>query len=336
MSRPIFQTGSGRRWRPTHRYNARALRSSPIGTGRRRAATALLCGLALTLALPSGAFAGPLAPESGGGSPNAENIRDLYIITAILGAIVFFAVEGLLIYALIKFRHRRGGPPPAQIRGNTPLEIGWTLGAAALLVVLTVVTFIYLPGIKNPPASKEGGFVADASTRTAELGPTEDRRGGTSFAAIDQKEPPGPENEHLEIKVDGRQYLWRYDYPGEEQIFTYHDMVVPINTTVVLDITASDVDHSWWIPKLGGKADAIPGHTNSTWFRISKPGSYWGNCAEFCGENHADMTARVIAVEPEEFEAFLEQQAADIKQSQALLGLQRRTRETSTAAPEGN
>ena len=286
----------------------------------------------LALALPSAALAGVLAPESGGGSPNADGIRDLYIITAILGAIVFFGVEGLLIYALIKFRARRGGPPAAQIRGNTPLEIGWTLGAAALLVVLTVVTFIYLPGIKNPPASKEGGYVASASTGSK----SEDRRGGTSFAAIDQKAPPGPANEHLAIKVDGRQYLWRFEYPGEDQVYAFHDLVVPINTTVVLDITASDVDHSWWIPKLGGKADAVPGHTNSTWFRISKPGSYWGNCAEFCGENHADMTARVIAVTPEEFEAFLEQQAADLKQSQALLGLQRKTRETSTAAPEGN
>jgi cytochrome c oxidase subunit 2 len=312
------------------------LRSSPIVTGRRRAATALLCGLALALALPAVASAGPLAPESGGGSPNADNIRDLYIIVAILGAIVFFAVEGLLIYALVKFRHRRGGPPPAQIRGNTPLEIGWTLGAAALLVVITVVTFIFLPGIKNPPASKEGGYVASANQPAAEGTPSKDRRGGLSFAAIDQKEPPGAANEHLKIRVDGRQYLWRYDYPGEEQVFAYHDLVVPINTTVVLDITASDVDHSWWIPKLGGKADAIPGHTNSTWFRISKPGDYWGNCAEFCGENHADMTARVIAVTPEEFEAFLEQQAADLKQSQALLALQRRTRETGTAAQEGN
>jgi cytochrome c oxidase subunit 2 len=298
----------------------------------------LVCGLAAALALPAAALAGPLAPESGGGSPNADNIRDLYIIVAILGAIVFFAVEGLLIYALVKFRHRRGGTPPAQIRGNTPLEVGWTLGAAALLVIITVVTFIYLPGIKNPAASKANGYVASAEPSQREGTPSEDRRGGLSFAAIDQKEPPGAENEHLTIRVDGRQYLWRYDYPssGDDQVFAFHDLVVPINTTVVLDITASDVDHSWWIPKLGGKADAVPGHTNSTWFRISKPGSYWGNCAEFCGENHADMTARVIAVTPEEFEAFLTQQAADIKQAGALLSLQRRTRETSTAAPEGN
>ena len=293
----------------------------------------------LVLALPAAALAGPLAPEAGGGSPNAEKIRDLYIIVAILGAIVFFGVEGLLIYALVKFRHRRGGPPAAQIRGNTPLEIGWTLGAAALLVILTVVTFIFLPGIKNPAASKEGGYVAEAKQsgfQPAGGESTEDGKGRTQFAALDQEDPPGEPNEHLEITVNGQQYLWRFDYPEEvdgQQVFTYHDMIVPTGTTVVLDIVASDVDHSWWIPDLGGKADAVPGNTNHTWFRIDEPGEYFGNCAEFCGENHADMTARVIAVPPDEYEAWLNEQAADLKESSALLALQRRTREEGETTP---
>ena len=76
-------------------------------------------------------------------------------------------------------------------------------------------------------------------------------------------------------------------------------MYVPINTTVTLDITASDVVHSWWIPTLGGKADAVPGYTNHTWFRISEPGVYQGQCAELCGEGHADMIARVHALTPD-------------------------------------
>jgi cytochrome c oxidase subunit II len=126
--------------------------------------------------------------------------------------------------------------------------------------------------------------------------------------------------------VNGQQFLWRYDYPGSTQVFSYVDMYVPINTTVTLDITASDVDHSWWIPKLGGKADAIPGHTNHTWFRISTPGTYEGQCAELCGEGHADMIGRVIAVTPIQYKAWLARQAADIKESQALLALARKTR----------
>ena len=92
--------------------------------------------------------------------------------------------------------------------------------------------------------------------------------------------------------MNGQQYLWRYDYPGGD-VFSYYRMVVPTNTTVVLKITSSDVIHSWWIPKLGGKADATPGHTNETWFKISKAGIYEGQCAELCGSNHADMRAEV-------------------------------------------
>jgi cytochrome c oxidase subunit 2 len=149
---------------------------------------------------------------------------------------------------------------------------------------------------------------------------------GLQFAALEQKAPPGPPNTHLNIHVNGQQFLWRYDYPGSAQVFSYTDMYVPINTTVTLDITASDVDHSWWIPKLGGKADAIPGHTNHTWFRISQPGTYKGQCAELCGEGHADMIGRVIAVTPTQYKAWLIRQAADIKESQALLALARRTR----------
>jgi cytochrome c oxidase subunit II len=282
----------------------------------------------MALAAPPAALANWFSPEDDSGSPNATKIKTLYLITFILGLIIFFAVEALLIYSLIKFRHRRRrGSAPAQIRGNTPLEVGWTLGAAGILVILAVVTFIFLGGIKNPAASNSNGFVAEGTLDGMKFADDGSRGGGKlQFAAKDQSAPPGPSNKHLEIHVNGQQYLWRFDYPGSQQVFSYHDLVVPTNTTIVLDITASDVDHSWWIPDLGGKADAIPGHTNHTWFRIDKPGSYWGNCAEFCGENHADMTARVIAVTPDQYRAWLNQQAAGIKQSQALLSLARRTR----------
>ena len=280
---------------------------------------------ALTAALVAApaAVAGVIAPESGGGSPNASHIKTLYLIALILGALIFLLVEGVLIYSLVKFRWRRGGEPPAQIRGNTKLEIGWTIGAASILVILVVVTFIFLGPIKNPAGSKAGGYVAELKNSGGAPVPG---RPGLQFAALEQKAPPGPPNTHLNIHVNGQQFLWRYDYPGAAQVFSYTDMYVPTNTTVTLDITASDVDHSWWIPKLGGKADAIPGHTNHTWFRISTPGIYEGQCAELCGEGHADMIGRVIAVTPTQYKAWLVKQAADIKESQALLALTRRTR----------
>ena len=307
-------TGGGSR--PERGYNARALRPAPFRTRRRRAAAAFCVVLSAALIAAPQAMAGVIAPENDGGSPNAEHIQTLYLIAFGLGVLIFLLVEGVLIYSLVKFRWRRGGEPPAQIRGNTRLEVGWTLGAASILVVLTVVTFIFLGPIKNPAGSKPGGYVAEKAQSEGKL----------QFASLNQSDPPGAANTHLNITVNGQQFLWRYDYPGDDQVFSYTDMYVPINTTVTLDITASDVDHSWWIPKLGGKADAIPGYTNHTWFRVSKPGTYEGQCAELCGEGHADMLARVHAVTPDEYKAWVSRQAADIKESQALLALQRRTR----------
>jgi cytochrome c oxidase subunit 2 len=90
-------------------------------------------------------------------------------------------------------------------------------------------------------------------------------------------------------------------------------MVAPLNTTVTLKIRANDVQHSWWIPDLGGKFDAVPGYTNFTWFKASKLGTYLGQCAELCGRNHANMTARVRIVSPQEFEAWYARQKAQIR-----------------------
>jgi cytochrome c oxidase subunit 2 len=152
------------------------------------------------------------------------------------------------------------------------------------------------------------------------------------FASVDQAPPPGGGG--LDIGVNGQQYLWRYDYPGRQQVFSYYEMVVPTNTTVTLKITSSDVAHSWWIPKLGGKMDALPGHTNESWFKISEPGVYEGQCAELCGDNHADMRARVRAVPVDEFKAWFEQRAADIKAAQEGLAVQRRRREGEQPAEQ--
>ena len=268
-------------------------------------------GLAALLIVSPGALAGPLTPESGG-SQNAEDIDTLYKITLYVAIVIFLIVEGTLIWSLVRFRFRRGGPEAAQIRGNTPLEVGWTLGAAAILVVLTVVTFLYLDDIENPLPSGPNGLQAS----------------NAEFASIDQPDPPRSGGPWLTIDVNGQQYLWRYDYQGGDQLFSYYDMVVPTDTTVVLRITASDVIHSWWIPKLGGKADAVPGHVNETWFKIprGKEGVYDGQCAELCGANHADMRARVRAVTPERFEAWAEEQRAEIEAAGEGLAEQRRQR----------
>jgi cytochrome c oxidase subunit 2 len=269
---------------------------------------ALAAALLLLLVAAPVALGDTFTPESGG-SPNADDIDTLYKITLYIAIVIFLIVEGTLIWSLVRFRHRRGAPDAAQIRGNTPLEVGWTVAAALILVVLVVVTFVYLPDIENPPESGVNGLQASQ----------------TRFASIDQPNPPG-DRPYLRIKVSGQQYIWRYDYPGERTLFSFFEMVVPVDTTVVLEVTASDVIHSWWIPKLGGKVDGVPGHVNETWFKIppDKEGEVFrGQCAELCGSGHADMRAAVRAVSPEEYQAWAEQQADDIEEAGQLLAEQR-------------
>jgi cytochrome c oxidase subunit II len=266
--------------------------------------------LACLVGAPS-AFAGPFTPESGG-SPNADDIDTLYKLTLYIGIVIFLLVEGTLIWSLVRHRARRGGQA-AQIRGNTPLEIGWTVGAAGILVVLTVVTFLYLDDIENPPASGPNGLSAAAG----------------QFASIDQPDPPKSGGPVLRIRVNGQQYIWRYDYPGKKQLFSYNEMVVPTDTTVVLEIESSDVIHSWWIPKFGPKADAVPGHVNESWFKVpaGKEGIYRGQCAELCGPNHADMRAMVRAVKPSEFEQWAADKRDQIAAAGEALAEQRKQRE---------
>jgi cytochrome c oxidase subunit II len=283
----------------------------------RRLILAAVASALLALLVAAPALADTFTPESGG-SPNADNIDTLYKITLYVAIVIFVIVEATLIWSLVRYRHRRSRPEGAQIRGNTPLEVGWTVAAALILVVLTVVTFVYLDNIENPPESGPQGLQASASR----------------FASVDQPTPPSG-RPYLRIKVNGQQYIWRYVYPGSKNVFSYHTMVVPVDTTVVLDITASDVIHSWWIPKLGGKADGVPGHVNQTWFKIPPSAipegkdsvTFKGQCAELCGYNHADMRAEVKAVRPDAYQAWYDRQAADIAAAGKAVAQQRKSGE---------
>lgn len=278
--------------------------------------TLVAASLVAGLALAGPASAGLLAPEHDG-SPNAERIADLYWIIFAIALVVFAVVEGALIYSMVKFRARPGAVA-AQIRGNTRLEIGWTVGAAVILVALAVVTFIELPGIRTPENSGADGLKL---------------ANGTLLASSPTKALP-PNGKSLNICVNGQQYIWRYTYQSDcrnndfKAPFAYTTMVVPTDTTVTLDITGQDVIHSWWIPRLGGKFDAVPGSYNHTWFKI--PGSmagetFAGQCAELCGRNHADMVAAVRAVKPAEFETWLDQQKQAIADADNAAQEQRKT-----------
>jgi cytochrome c oxidase subunit II len=148
-----------------------------------------------------------------------------------------------------------------------------------------------------------------------------------AFAATDQPPPPGGAS--MNVQVDGQQYLWRYKYPGRQDVFSYVNMYVPVGMTVTLDITADDVAHSWWIPELGGKQDALPGYVNKSWFRIDKPGVYRGQCAELCGRNHANMYAAVFALPYDRWQAWYDRQARAIQQAKQLAAQERRRLEAA-------
>jgi cytochrome c oxidase subunit 2 len=269
---------------------------------RRRLGLVLVLALTGCLILAPNAFANLLTPKSGG-SPNANQIDSLYKLVLYIAAVVFVVVEGALVYSVYKFRAKKGAVA-AQIHGNTRLEVGWTIAAAMVLVVLTVVTFVKLPSIINPPNSDASGVALSAS-----LG-----------------QPTPPNGKKLTICVQGRQFIWRYAYGAQckngafnaKLPYSYQEMVVPANTTVVLAIQSTDVIHSWWVPSLGGKVDAVPGYTTYTWFKAPKastPGHevvYHGQCAQLCGREHYAMTARVKVVTPAEYQTWIANQTRQI------------------------
>lgn len=269
------------------------------GHTRRLALTLLVAALALAAGAVLAATAGAdaISPEAGP-TRNAVDIDTLYKIAFYLALVVIGLVWGVLFYSLFRFRARRGRRAP-QITGNAALELGWTIGASLIVIVLAVITYIMLPGIKNPQSS---GAPALAEARAQN-------------ATLDQPPPPAG-TKPLQITVSGQQYIWRYQYPNGA--VSFQQMIVPVDTTVVLSIKANDVAHSWWIPKLGGKFDSLPGYTNKTWFKATDTGTFDGRCAEFCGSGHAVMTAKVTVVEQQQYQSWVQTQKQLIQQAQKL------------------
>ena len=238
----------------------------------RRKSLALLClaaGAALALAAVAAAGNGGFAPPDGE-SPNVDRINHAYYMIAAFAILILVGVESALLFFIIRFRrgrrpHDAEGP---QIRGNTKLEVIWTLIPVLIITATAAFVFYKLPGIKDVPEAKAG-------------------------------------EQRLEISVEGRQFYWQFVYPDGS--VAVDELVVPVGAIVVMEITAheNDVVHSWWVPQLFGKFDAIPGQTNETWFQARRAGTYVGQCAEFCGLQHARMNARVRVVAQAEYDAFL-------------------------------
>jgi cytochrome c oxidase subunit 2 len=254
-----------------------------------RARLLVLAGLAVAAlmlsgeALADGGGFAPVKPES----PNAERISSTYWFIFGFAAAIFLLVEIALVVFIIRFRSR-GRPREVegpQIRGHLNLELAWTAVPILILAAIAIFTFYKLPGIKDVPAAGAAGS-------------------------------------QLRMNVEGRQFYWQFTYPNG--VVAIDHMRVPVGRPVRLEVTSplDDVIHSWWIPALGGKIDAIPGHPNHTWFEARKAGTFTGQCAEFCGIQHAAMRATVQAVPAARFDSWLADQARAQTEGTSDLGEQ--------------
>jgi cytochrome c oxidase subunit II len=241
---------------------------------RRRVIVGLLaCASALTLVATALAGNGGLLPPSPH-SPNAHRITDAYIFVLVFTGIVFALVEGVLVAFALRYRRGRRARTAEgpQIHGSTRLEILWTVLPVVALAAIGTFVFYKLPGIADAPA-------ASAANETT-------------------------------ITVQGRQFYWLFTYPnGAISVGT---MIAPAGEVVHENVVSADddVNHSWWVPELGGKLDAIPGQTNHTWFQAPE-GTFVARCAELCGIQHAVMTALVKVVPRAEYERFIAQRAGN-------------------------
>ena len=235
----------------------------------------------------SGAMAGQPEPWGLGlqeaASPIMEQMNDFHnLLLVIIIAITLF-VSGLLLWAIIRF-NRSANPEPSKFHHNTTLEVLWTVVPILILIVIAIPSFRLL------------------------------------YA---QHSYPKPD---LTIKATGYQWYWNYEYP--EAGFSFGsfmvedadleadqprllsvdaDVVVPVDKTVQVLVTAADVMHNWTVPAFGSKVDAIPGRVNRTWFKATKTGTFYGQCSELCGTRHAFMPIAVRVVTQGEYDAWLEQ-----------------------------
>jgi cytochrome c oxidase subunit 2 len=225
----------------------------------------------------------PVPPES----PNADGIRDSYLFITIFTFSIFLLVEGLLVAFIWKYRRQKRTryEDGAQVHGATRLELAWTAFPVVVLFLIGAFVFIELPGIKDVPDAAAG-------------------------------------EQQLEIEVTGRQFYWQYEYPNG--VVAIDHMRAPAGVPVLLEVTSPDTDviHSWWIPALGGKIDAIPGRTNETWFQAQREGKFTGQCAELCGLEHAQMLATVEVLSASAFDDWLDEQQRAQSTASVELGME--------------
>ena len=217
-----------------------------------------------------------LAPEG----PSAESIQKLVIPVTAIAGIVFVLVIGAIVFITWKFRERKDSDPdefPSQIHGQTTLEIGWTILPALILAGIAVGTVM-------------------------------------TIINLNREEPNS-----IKVQVAGQQWWWQYKYDlnsdgnfdGPEDITSATELVIPAGKPVQVTTTSNDVIHSFWIPGLNGKKDAVPGLYNPLKLQADEPGVFRGQCTEFCGLSHANMRMLVRAVSSSDYDAWVRNQLKD-------------------------
>jgi cytochrome c oxidase subunit 2 len=207
-------------------------------------------------------------------STPADSILSLSFFVLLITGVIFVIVASLLVYSAVKFRRRRNddGREPPQVYGSNQLELAWTVIPVLIVVVLFLTTARIIHGIQ------------------------------------DARKPANA----IEVTVVGHQFWWEYRYP-QYGFVTANELHVPVSdpghpTPTFLTLLSADTDHSYWVPRLAGKTDLIPNHPNSTWIDPHETGLYLGQCAQYCGTQHAKMLLRVYAQTRADFDRWVESQ----------------------------
>ena len=217
-------------------------------------------------------------------STPAPSILDLSLFVLEVTAAVFVVVFSLLVYALMKFRRRKttDAREPAQVYGSSQLELAWTVVPVLIVVVLFLAAARVIASIQNAPE---------------------------------------PSNA-VDVTVIGHQFWWEYRYPSLK-VVTANELHIPVSdpahpTPTFLTLLSADTDHSFWVPRLAGKTDLIPNHPNSMWVDPHETGLFLGQCAQYCGTQHAMMLLRVYVQTRDEFDRWVREQSLPARASAAI------------------
>jgi cytochrome c oxidase subunit 2 len=241
-------------------------------------------------------------------SPNADDLNALYTAVVVIAIVLVLAINAALIALAIRFRAARGREP-RRLKSRGIVQ----LGAAGAFALLAAVVFV-------------AGVITTESASEVEASGSEGLQSSSQLTAQRSLELPSGDEaaEPLEVEATGQQWIWRYEYP--DGTFSYYELVVPVDTAIVVKLASTDVVHRWWVPGLGGKFDAVPGQSNQTWFKVDADelgddgeATFDGASYAFSGAAYSVMRTRVRAVSATEYEAWVAEQAAGIQEAQAFV-----------------